>query len=343
MKTLVNCYVFLFNGYSDWEPALALYGLGSFTETNIVTFSLDGHPVISGGKVQVQPQSSLADALTADIDLLILPGGAPMEQGANTEIIPLIQRVLAEQKTVAAICGATALLAQHGFLDLIEHTSNHPEVLKMLAPAYRGAARYQNAPAVADNHVITASGPAMVAFAKAIYQQFGLLDNEKLKFWFSFFDQTEKLPEMQEAQSFHFFYRRHKTNLAGMLELVRTEIREAYQQAAAAGLEICGAPEWHYYQFDGQPDTVFTLDIGLPVAATKPVPAPWQCETLPPFQSVSMQHNGPWEQLGETYGKLIAGMQLLGMQMSGYTREQYLRFNFDQPAQNLTNVLIGFL
>lgn len=343
MKTLSNCYVFLFDGYSDWEPALSMYGMSCFTDVNIITFSLDGKPVTSGGKLLVQPQASLEQALTANIDLLILPGGAPMEQGANTEVLPLVQQLLEKQKTIAAICGATALLAQHGFLDNIPHTSNHAEVLKQLAPAYKGADYYENSPAVTSPHIITASGTAMVAFAKAIFTHFDLLQNDKLKFWFSFFDGSNAGTEMGATQPFHFFYRRYKTNYAGMLELVRTAIKVVYQQAVEADLEICGGPQWHYHGFDGQPDTVFTLDIGLPVTEVKTVAAPWQCETLPPFKCVSMQHHGTWDLLANTYGKLFTGMEMLGLQMNGYTREQYLQYNFEHPEQNITNVQIGVI
>ncbi|MGF6926254.1 putative intracellular protease/amidase [Chitinophaga sp. W2I13] len=341
MKKLSNCYVFLFNGYSDWEPALAMYGLGSFTDTNIVTFSFTGEPVTSGGQLKIQPRASLDEALKADIDLLILPGGAAMENDSNAAIIPLVKQLLAQQKTVAAICGATVLLGQHGFLDNIAHTSNHPEVLKQQAPAYKGAGKYLDEPAVADKQIITASGTAMTAFAKAIYQHFNLLEIEPLKFWFGFFDHSAVLPEMLSAAPFHFFYQRYETNYAGMLSLVRTAIKDVYREAINAGLEICGAPEWHYRNFDGKPDTVFTLDIGLPVTAVQTVTAPWQCETLPAFNCVSMQHKGPWEQLITTYGQLFTGIGILGMEVTGYTREQYLRYNFEQPAQNITNIQIG--
>lgn len=341
MNQLRNCYVFLFNSYSDWEPALAMYGIANFTDVRIVTFSFTGDAVTSGGGLNIQPQLSLDEAMKADIDLLILPGGEAMENGSNTAILPLVKQLLAQQKTIAAICGATVLLAQHGFLDNIAHTSNHPEVLKQQAPAYKGTNQYQQAPAVADKQIITASGTAMTAFAKAIYQHFNLLEIAPLKFWFGFFDQSAVLPEMLTAAPFHFFYQRHETNYAGMMLLVRTAIKDVYQEAINAGMEICGAPEWHYRNFDGKPDTVFTLDIGLPVTTVKPVAAPWHCETLPAFNCVSMQHHGPWEQLAVTYGQLFAGIGLLNMQVTGYTREQYLRYNFEQPAQNITNIQIG--
>ncbi|HVI46852.1 MAG TPA: DJ-1/PfpI family protein [Chitinophaga sp.] len=340
MTTLRNCYVFVYNQYSDWEPALVSYGLHTFTDASVITFSLDGQPVTSGGNMHVQPQQSLADAMQADIDLLIIPGGASIGQGGNTELLPLIHKHLAAGKMLAAICDATVFLGQHGFLDNITHTGNHPEVLKMMAPAYKGMALYQNQPAVNGGNIITAAGTAMVAFTKEIFTHFNLLQNEQLNTWFSFFLSID-IPDIYTALPLHFLFRRYQTNLAGLLPLVRHAIKEIYQEAATSGLEVSGAQQWHYHGFDGHPDTVFTLDIGLPVATVKPVAAPHQCETIAPFHCVSLMHKGPWEHLGETYAKLISAIQILGLQMTGYSTEQYLLYDFENPEQNLTNIRIG--
>ncbi|MCW3462829.1 DJ-1/PfpI family protein [Chitinophaga nivalis] len=341
MKKLRNCYVFVFDQYSDWEPALVTYGLHTFTDVNIITFSIDGQPVTSGGNLQIIPQQSLQEAMTADIDLLILPGGAPMEAGGHPAILPLIQQLVASGKSVAAICGATVFLAQHGYLDTIPHTSNHPDILKMMAPTYQGSALYVQTPAATGDNIITAAGTAMVAFATEIFTFFGLLENPQLQFWLGFFQGNADIPVIETASPLHFFYRRYETNLPGLLPLVRSAIKALYPVAIAAGLEICGAPEWHYHGFDGNPDTVFTLDIGLPVTEVLSVPAPYHCETLPVFDCVGMQHPGGWDKLGDTYGKLITGIQMLGIPMTGSNREQYLRFSFEHPEQNITNVQIG--
>ncbi|MGN7819826.1 DJ-1/PfpI family protein [Chitinophaga sp. 22536] len=344
MKTQRNCYVYVYNGYSDWEPALAIFGLNNFTDIRVVPFSLDGQPVTSGGNVRVQPQQSLEQAMAADIDLLIIPGGTTIASGnEHRALLPLLLKQLESGRLLAAICDATAFLANQGLLDHVAHTGNDAQVLQMMAPAYKGVAHYINKPAVTSGNLITAAGTAMVPFTKEIYAALGILDKQELAFWFGFFDAANSAPKFSHVAPQPFFYRSYKVNMEGMLPLVRTATREMYQQAIAADLEVSGPVQWHYHQFDGNPQTVFRLDIGLPVTATAPVPAPYQCETLPAFDCISTTHEGGWDKLGDTYGQLISVLQVLGIPMSGYNREQYFQYDFNQPDENITNVQIGII
>ncbi|RBL93086.1 DJ-1/PfpI family protein [Chitinophaga flava] len=341
MKAPRKCYVYVYNQYSDWEPALAIYGLSNFTDVQVVTFSLDGQPITSGGNVSVTPQQSLSQALDADIDLLIIPGGATIASNPeHNAILPLIHKQLDNGRLLAAICDATAFIGNHGFLDEVPHTSNDASVLKILAPDYKGQAHYKNQPAVTGGNLITASGPAMVPFTREIYMALDLLGNQQLAFWFGFFADGPA-PEFSQVNPLTFFYRSYEVNYSGMLALVRTAAREIYQQAIATGMEISGPVQWHYHQFDGKPETVFRLDIGVPVTTAGPVPAPYQCEVLPGFDCITMPHKGGWDKLGETYGKLLGAINLLGIKMTGYNREQYFQYDFQQPDQNITNIQIG--
>jgi putative intracellular protease/amidase len=189
-----NCYLFVFEGYSDWEPALTIAGLNQFTDFSVKTFSIDGKPVRSMGNVNVQPDLSLQEVNAEEIDLLILPGGHAWEEGKNLEIIPLVNAVLGKNKLLAAICGATAFLGEQGYLNNVNHTSNHLDYyLKNMAPHYNGEAHYVKEHAVKDGNLITANGAAMVQFAEMIFDHFSLLEEEKLSFWFQFFKQPEMM------------------------------------------------------------------------------------------------------------------------------------------------------
>lgn len=184
------CYLFVFDGYSDWEPALAVAGLQQFTDFEVQTFSLDGKPVISAGNIAIAPKLSLAELDTAD--LIIIPGGAAWAEGKNREITPFIKEALGEGKTVAAICDATLYMASEGFLDNIRHTSNDLGLLKDAVPSYKGEGNYIQKGAVRHQQVITANGTAGVSFAREIFDQFGLLEqNEGFAFWFGFFHKPE--------------------------------------------------------------------------------------------------------------------------------------------------------
>ena len=61
---------------------------------------------------------------------------------------------------VAAICGATAGLANSGYLDSRKHTSNDLAYMKMVCPHYKGEPFYEMGPAVSDGNLVTASGAA---------------------------------------------------------------------------------------------------------------------------------------------------------------------------------------
>ncbi|MBC9931239.1 DJ-1/PfpI family protein [Chitinophaga qingshengii] len=344
MKAQRNCYVYVYDRYSDWEPALAVYGLNNFTDIRVIPFSVDGQPVTSGGNVSVQPQQSLEQAIAADIDLLIIPGGATIAAGAEHEaLLPLVRKQLDSGRLLAAICDATVFLGNHGLLDQISHTGNDARVLQMMAPNYKGAAHYIARPAVTAGNLITAAGTAMVPFTKEIYTALGILEQPELAFWFGFFDAAGNTPQFSHVPALPFFFRSYEVNMESMLPLVRTATLEMYRQAIAAGLEVCGPVQWHYHQFDGNPQTMFRLEIGLPITAVGPVPAPYQCEVLPAFDCISTTHEGGWDKLGDTYGKLISITRALGIQLAGYNREQYFRYDFHQPDQNITNVQMGIL
>jgi len=340
MQPPKNCYLFVFDGYSDWEPALTLYGLNTFTSVEVITFSEDGKPVTSGGGMVLNPAKSLAEVDAAAVDFLLLPGGHSMENGKHRELIPLITQLVQAQKPLAAICGATVFLARHGFLDHVRHTSNDLQLLKTLIPDYKAAKHYVQAPAIADRHIITAPGTAIVEFAQAIFQELGLTRQENLAFWLQFFLKSGA-PQIEHIAPFRFFYRSYYTNLAGMMGLVRLAPKELVRAAIANDLELAGPQHWHYYDFNGDPESYFTLEIGVPVTTLKEVPAPYACKTVPAFQCVSMQHNGDWDNLHETYEKLINGMLSAGLPMNGHNREQYIHCDFENPAANITRVQVG--
>ena len=188
------CLVYVFNGFSDWEPALTIAGLQQFTDVEVKTFSKDKAPVRSMGNMLVQPDLHLKDVDSDGCSMLILPGGNAWDEGENREVLPLVRHFMTHNIPLAAICGATSFLAQHQFLDDRPHTSNHLEFyLNKLVPSYRGEKFYRKEPCVSDGNLITANGTATVPFAEAIFRKLDVLENEELKFWFDFFLHPETI------------------------------------------------------------------------------------------------------------------------------------------------------
>jgi putative intracellular protease/amidase len=176
-----KCYLFVFEGYADWEPALAVATLNKYSDFSIYTFSLDGSPVRSMGGVNVHPDTSLWDIDPDSVDLLILPGGEAWLQGQNEQIAPLVARLTKQKKTIAAICDGTIFMAKHGYLDDIWHTSNGPHYLPEKVPSYKGKLTYEDIPCVVDGNFITANGAGMIEFAVEIFRQQQILNQDMLE------------------------------------------------------------------------------------------------------------------------------------------------------------------
>jgi len=182
-----SCYLFLFEGFADWEPAIVTAGLNTYSDFEIRTFSVDGKSVKSMGNLTINPDLRLEDVNISDFDLIILPGGNKWEEGGNTEISQLIKNTFNNGKTIAAICAATTFLAKLGLYSHINHTSNGLDYLKKQVPGYAGDSRYINEPCVMDKNVITANGAAMIEFAYNIFERFGIMKNEELVWWLNLY------------------------------------------------------------------------------------------------------------------------------------------------------------
>ena len=172
-----NCYLFVFDGFADWEPALVTSGLNNYSDFAIKTFSVDGGLIRSMGNLAVKPDMRLEELKLDDIDLLILPGGARWDEGGNTEIADLIRPLHLKGKVIAAICAATTMIAKADLVNEVKHTSNGLEYLKQQVPDYNAENNYVNVPCVRDKNVITANGAAMIEFACQIFEHFELFDN----------------------------------------------------------------------------------------------------------------------------------------------------------------------
>ncbi|MEX6689151.1 GyrI-like domain-containing protein [Danxiaibacter flavus] len=145
------------------------------------------------------------------------------------------------------------------------------------------------------------------------------------------------LPAMQ------VLYFTTKTTLGTMHEFVIKVPGELYKEAMRLNLFIGGPQYWIYYGADGKPDTEFTLEIALPVNGKASGTGKFQIKTLPSLNYVSSIHHGEWKELGTTYEKVIGSVYANQMSMlpTKECREMYLNIDTENPANNITEVLIG--
>jgi len=182
-------YLFVFDTLADWETGYAIAAINNPADQkhpgrySVQTLGLTSDPVTTIGGMTILPDVSL-DEVDAGA-MIILPGGEAWDDGKNTQILETAKAFVQADIPIAAICGATAGLARAGLLDDRPHTSNAAEYLQ--ATGYRGAAHYQNQPAVTADNVITANSTAPVEFAYHILKALDLYDAPVLDAWFGLF------------------------------------------------------------------------------------------------------------------------------------------------------------
>ena len=166
-----TAYVFIFDGFADWEPASALAELRRTFGFCVQSVGLTGNVVTSMGGMKVLPDLPLSKAQLNVTDALILPGGNAWMRGEIEEVTSFIRAFAMAGKPVAAICAATLSLAHAGLLDDHRHTSNGEGFIAKYVPKYKGQEFYQKMRAVTDGNVITANGLAPFAFAAEIFRR----------------------------------------------------------------------------------------------------------------------------------------------------------------------------
>lgn len=138
-------------------------------------------------------------------------------------------------------------------------------------------------------------------------------------------------------------YKSFHVTMKDFQEAAGTSARELYAEAFENDLIVSGPVYWIYTGMDSKPDTVFTLEVALPVSRKTAIEDNIQMKELPAFQCISTLHEGSWDTLKDIYPPLIQRVQADGLQLNGMFREMYINIDFDTPEHNLTEVQVGIL
>ena len=142
----------------------------------VVTAGLDDQAVVASRGVKLIPDVSLDAVMGQDFDMVVLPGGLPGADHLDNDarIGEILNRQVAEEKHVAAICAAPKVLANAGILEGKRATS-YPGVIDAMGLA---ATEVLAESVVVDGKVITSRGPGTAMdFALSLIEQ--LLGAEK--------------------------------------------------------------------------------------------------------------------------------------------------------------------
>ena len=165
MSTIL-CYIY--SDMADFEVIVALHRLRNAGKRRIITVADTREVVVSQSGLRYLPDMTLAEAAAIDADALIIPGG-PINNDQNA-ILPLIRRLDAQDKLLAAICFGPQFLGRAGVLDKHHFTTSCTEAhiaANHLADPFPRR-NWVDQRFVRDGNVITAQGHAFIDFAMEI-------------------------------------------------------------------------------------------------------------------------------------------------------------------------------
>ena len=129
-------YFFVFDGYADWEAALALCEIRRPGDFRVRTVALERRPVQSMGGLTVLPDLSLDEIDDDHARLVILPGGTAWERGEIGPVSATLRRLHADGTPIGALCSGVLALAYAGLVDTRRHTGNYAGHIETYVPDY---------------------------------------------------------------------------------------------------------------------------------------------------------------------------------------------------------------
>lgn len=139
-----------------------------------------------------------------------------------------------------------------------------------------------------------------------------------------------------------FFVHRQETTLQELASLMPIS-QQLVKEAAALDLGIGGAIQWHYYGFQGPPNP-FMIELALPVLRQpENYSGQFHFKESEVFDCIAERHEGRWEELPVTYGRMMKFLEEKKLTFSGSAREVYVLYNQRNPAGNVTDVQLGYL
>ena len=181
-------YVLVFEGFADWQVALALAEIRRPGEWEVRSVGFTREPVMSMSGLQVLPDIGMDELDLQAAALLLLPGGHLWLSTQIEQAAALARRVHDAGAPVAAIDQGVLHVARAGLLDHCRHTGNWPGQIGREAANYQGHDQYDaNVLAVSDGGVITASHLGTIEFAREIIHTLDLYSASDREHWYRLF------------------------------------------------------------------------------------------------------------------------------------------------------------
>lgn len=165
---MAKAVLFFATGTEECE-ALLVADLLRRSKVEVVIASISGQKTVVGGHAITIVADALAKEISYEnVDVIILPGGMPgtSNLGENETVIKVAKQFMQQNKMVAAICAAPAILGDLGLIEgrkVTSHAAFHSRLVDAIV---------ENAEVVVDGNLTTACGlGSAIPFALKLIEQ----------------------------------------------------------------------------------------------------------------------------------------------------------------------------
>jgi len=148
-------------------------------------------------------------------------------------------------------------------------------------------------------------------------------------------------PQIKEVKPINFLFFRAETKISE-LEQFFPIAKDLFKEAVRLDVHVTGPVHWHYFGFNGDEQKTFTLEIALPVAQViDEYDGKFHFKRTENYKCVSLVHEGRWDSIPESYGKIMQFVAENNLQPLGVSRELYINADFTSPEANVTQIQLG--
>ena len=148
-------------------------------------------------------------------------------------------------------------------------------------------------------------------------------------------------PQLKEIKPINFLFYRAETKVSELAQFFPIA-KDLFKEAIRLDLHVTGPVHWHYFGFDGDETKSFTLEVAIPVSQTvDEYDGKFHFKRTENYKCVTMIHEGAWNEIPQSYGKIMQFVAENGMQAAGTNRELYINADFAFPEANVTQIQLG--